>query len=139
MSQANLALLADRNAAQQVLGAGGVLPDLAAAAAAGQAEELKKIFDSAKDMATTVLQSATAKTIAFVDSKTALESSLKKVNGDIAEVAKAREYFNVTQNIFPLMKVCGIPVQKDILTRSPGIDKIPEGWTAPAASAATSA
>lgn len=131
MSQANLALLAVPAAAAQVLGAGAVLPDLAAAAAAGQEAELKKIFESASGMASTILQSASAKTIGQVDQKTALETSLKAVNDQIAETKLARQYFTTTGNIFPLMKNVGIPIQKDILARSPGIDKIPADWVAP--------
>lgn len=113
--------------------AGGNLPNIAALAQESISENQKKVLETLKGEAVSVLQAATVKIAGLVNEKVALDKSLATNAKNTAEVKLAQDYFTATNNMFPLRKLIGIPTPKDVLARYPDIDKVPEGWTAPAA------
>lgn len=140
MSQANLALAANPAAAAAIIAAGGSLPNLAQAVALASEAEKNAIMKSATESAQVVLQAATALTISLINAKNALLKSLAETDAKLLEVKTDGEYFNDSNNIFPLRKLVGIPTSREILVQYPNIEKIPEDWvnpnTAPAVAAA---
>lgn len=137
MSQENLALAANPAIINAINTAGGSVPSLASAVAAASAKEMDDIIKSATETATLVLQSATAQTTQFVNEEIDLTNRLAAVDKKKAELARARRYFEATNNIFPMQKLLGIPTKAVILGRYPDIEKIPSDWAPPAATQGT--
>jgi hypothetical protein len=135
LNQDNLALVANPELAAQITGNGGQLPNLAAAAAAAVAEQQKKLLESVVGGAVTVLEALNAHVTNKVNERARLNAQVAELDKDISKASTARAYFDATNNLFPAMKVCGIPIKADVLARNPGIDNVPANWTAPAASA----
>lgn len=125
--------------ANSVAAAGGALPNIASLAQSAIDKNQEEILKALSAEAVGVLQGATSKIAGLVNEKVALDKALAKNAENTAAVKLAQDYFKATNNMFPLRKLIGIPTPKDVLTRYPKIDEVPEGWTAPVAPAAASA
>lgn len=136
MSQASLALLASPETQAAIRNLGGAVPDLRDAAAAAQAETLKRLVEEGKIAAVGVLQGFTAHTSNLVKTENSLRQQLAEIEKQKATAQKVNAYFQATGNIFPMQKLIGVPTSREVLTQFPDIEKIPEGWTAPAANTA---
>jgi hypothetical protein len=137
-AEMSLAQLANPETQRQIAAAGGNLPNLSGAAAAAEAEALKKVLDSAVGAATGILQGATSAAGTLVAESNELDRQVKKNQKAQADLAKARLFFQSTNNIYPLRKLIGMPTPREVLAQYPKIDEIPEGWTPPAQAAAAS-
>lgn len=139
MTERNLALAASKETQAQIAALGGAVPNLTDAANSAVAEHLKGVMAGAKFDAVTILQGHTALSGGLVSVGNRLAREVEENRKAQTEVKRAYDYFQATGNIFPIRKLIGMPTSKATLAEFPGIDEIPEGWTAPAAPATTTA
>ena len=127
-------LRANPTASALLAGIGVNIGDAVQMANAAQAELMKRKTAEEAAAIAALVAGFEAAAISNVGHQTDLRTQLETAEANQAALAKAKDYMLAGNSSWPLKKLIGIPVPKDI--KEAKLDEVPADWTAPAAASA---